>query len=73
MNEDEFVDALEKIYNMTKEERVEMGMKGKNHVEKNYNFKEYVVKWDVLLKDIHDRYGSWDSRKEYKNWKILEV
>jgi glycosyltransferase involved in cell wall biosynthesis len=73
LNEDEFVDALEKIYNMTKEERTEMGMRGKNHVDKNYNFKEYVVKWDVLLKDIHSRYGSWDSRKEYKNWKILEV
>ena len=72
-NKDDFVNALEKIYNMSKEEREELGRKGAEHVNKNYNFKEYVVKWDALLKDIHKNHGSWETRKRPLSWQLLEV
>jgi glycosyltransferase involved in cell wall biosynthesis len=73
VNKEDFISALEKIYNMTKEERLELGLKGKSHVDRKYNFKNYVVRWRELLKDIHERYGSWETRKEHKTWELLEV
>ena len=44
INKQEFLAALEKIYNMSAEERKELGQKGINHVEKNYNFENYVIR-----------------------------
>ena len=73
INEDDFVDALEKIYNMSKEERRELGLKGAAHVDKNYNFNKYVTSWDMILKEIHEKHGSWDTRKGYKTWELREV
>jgi len=73
VNKEDFVSALEKIYNMSKEERSELGLKGQKHVHENYNFKKYVIKWDMLLKEIHENHGSWDTRKGYKAWELLEV
>jgi glycosyltransferase involved in cell wall biosynthesis len=73
LNKDDFVDALEKMYNMSRKERKELGIKGREYVNKNYNFKNYTVRWEHLLRDIHDRLGSWETRKNYKNWELLEV
>ena len=73
INEDDFVDALEKLYNMSKEERKEIGMKGLNHVEKKYNFNEYITRWNQILRDIHERNGSWETRSGYQRWHLDEV
>ena len=73
INEDDFVDALEKLYNMSKEERKEIGMKGLNHVEKKYNFNEYIARWNQILRDIHERNGSWETRSGYQRWHLDEV
>ena len=73
INKEDFLSALEKIYNMTKEERLELGMKGKSHTDRKYNFKGYVVRWRELLKEIHEKEGSWETRKERQSWELLEV
>ena len=73
LNEDDFVNALEKMYNMSREERKALGVKGKQHVEKNYNFNNYITKWDVILKELHKIFGSWETRKGYRTWHISEV
>jgi len=61
------------MYNMTKEERLELGLKGNSYVDRKYNFKGYIIRWHQLLKDIHEREGSWETRKERKTWELLEV
>ena len=73
VNGDDFVDALEKIYNMTPEERRQLGQKGRKHVEDNYNFAAYVSRWNDTLTSIHEKFGSWDTRKDYKSWELIEV
>ena len=73
MNKDDFVNALMKLYNMSKEERRELGMAGHEHVNKNYNFENYGKKWDEILKNIHKECGSWDTRKHTTKWELLEV
>ena len=73
INEDEFVAALEKMYNMTPEERSEMGKKGRQHVLNNYSFDLYGERWDNLFKHVKEDLGSWDTRKGYKTWHLNEV
>jgi len=73
ISKDDFIDALEKMYNMTPEERGELGQKGCSHVDRNYNFKQYVVKWRNILKDVHKNHGSWETRKRPASWELLEV
>ena len=73
INEDDFVDALEKIYNMSKEERKSLGELGRAHVLSNYNFKKFEISWQELIKDILKKHGSWDNRKGYNSWELVEV
>ena len=73
VTKEDFIDALMKLYNLTDEERREIGMKGRKHVERKYSFKNYTESWDRILKDLHQRLGSWETRKSYKKWHLLEV
>ena len=73
INKDDFLNALYKIYEMNKKQRLEIGMKGRQHVMRNYNFDSYTQRWDEILKSVHERYGSWESRKGYKKWELTEV
>jgi glycosyltransferase involved in cell wall biosynthesis len=70
---DDVVDALEKIYNMSPEEREELGAKGRAHVDKNYSFEKYGQKWVDTIDGIVEKHGSWESRKGYKSWSFKEV
>jgi len=72
ISKDDFINALEKMYNMTKEERAEMGKKARKHVLDNYGFESYVNLWDETLTKIHEEGGSWSNRK-HKGWKMVEI
>ena len=73
LNKEQFLESLENFYNMSKEERAEMGSKGRNHVLKNYNFIDYQEGWDKVIKDTHNKYGSWQDRKGYETWRHEEL
>jgi glycosyltransferase involved in cell wall biosynthesis len=73
INREDFLDAMRKMYNATPEERAEMGRKGRDHLQKNYNFEGTLKKWDTLLTDIHERYGSWENRKGYDRWEMISL
>lgn len=73
INEKDCVDALEKIYNMSKNDRREMGKKGRNHVLTNYNFEKFCKSWDELLTSVHERHGSWNNRKLYKSYELITL
>lgn len=73
LNNTEFVNALETFYNLSAEERAEMGRLGAEHVRKNYNFETYISRWDKLLTSVHDREGSWETRKNYQSYMFKEI
>jgi len=73
LNEDDVVAAMEKIYNMTKEEREKMGKDGRDHVMKNYNFENFNKTWVDVLTKLHENQGSWETRKYTKRWTLKEV
>jgi len=73
ISEQDFQDALMKIYNMSPKERKELGKAGRRHVEKNYSFSDYKSKWIDLLDRVHEEHGSWKDRKKYEPWKLLKI
>jgi len=70
---EDFVDALVKLYNLSKEERSELGKKGRDHILTNYNPENFAKKWDETFTYIYDELGSWENRKQYKRWACKEV
>ena len=72
VSQEDVVTALEDLYN-NRETLPELGVQGREHVLKNYNYKDFCNKWESLIRSINDKYGSWDTRKNYKSWELLEV
>jgi len=73
INEDDFINALCKMFEMTQEDRQELGEKGRQHVLTNYGFEEFQQKWVETMDHIIEKYGSWGTRKNYQNWSLKEV
>jgi len=73
VSEKDFVDALLKLYNMSKEERDNLGKAGREHVLKNYNFNDYGKRWIETLDKVHEEHGSWENRKKYVSWTLKEI
>jgi len=73
ISEDDFVNALTKMFHYTEEMRRSLGRKGREHVMKNYNFDDFKKKWIELMLDIYDRHGSWENRKNYQRYRFEEV
>ena len=73
VSKEDFIKALDKMYSLSKEDRRELGLRGREHVEKNYNFENFCQSWVQLMDSVYERYGSWENRKGHESWKFLEV
>lgn len=73
ISKEDFVGALTKMYEMDPKERAALGKAGRKHVMENYNFKDMIKGWDKILTEVHEKCGSWDSRKNYDRWTFEEV
>ena len=73
ISEKDFVDAISKIYNMSEEDRKELGSLGREHTIKNYNFANFRKSWIELLARVYEENGSWEQRKNYKAWSVTEI
>jgi glycosyltransferase involved in cell wall biosynthesis len=73
INKEEFISAMEKIHYMKKEERDKLGQRGREHVMSRYNFDNYQSSWVEMIDEIVERCGSWENRKGYKPWDLIEV
>jgi len=72
-NNEDLLNALLKMYEMSPEERKALGAAGADHVKNNYSFDKYIERWEKCLLNIHENLGSWETRKNYKTWQLLEV
>lgn len=70
---EDFLNALEKMYNMSPEDRAELGKKGREHVLNSYGFDQYIDMWIETLTNIHEEQGSWSTRKNHKAWEAREI
>ena len=73
ISQQDFIECLTDLYNAGPEARLEMGKKGRAHVEKNYNFDDFKNKWVKLILDVHEKHGSWENREGYQNWRMVSL
>ena len=70
LSKEDFVAALTKLYEMTPEERTQLGAEGRDHALKEFNFEDFVQRWDDLLTEIHETKGSWETRTGYESYEM---
>jgi len=73
LSEAQVVNALKKMLALGKDGRKEMGLKGREHVMKNYNFETFNKQWVDIMTEVHEENGSWDTRTNYQGIRFLEV
>jgi len=69
----DFESCLTKALNITPKAYKKMSIQGRDHVAKNYSFAQFEQSWVKLMDEIVARHGSWETRKNYKRWHLLEV
>ena len=73
VSKEDFMRALRDVFLMSHGERKLLGIKGRQHVAKNYNFENFQRQWVELIDSVVERYGSWETRKGYKPWAFTEI
>ncbi len=73
ISKEDFINALTSMYEMSEGERRLLGIRGRNHVVENYNFQNFKKSWVNLVDSIIEEHGSWETRKGYKSWEIMEI
>ena len=66
-------DAMQKMVEMSVEDREELGRMGMAHVDKNYSFAAFEKNWVELVENVMMKYGSWADRKGYSTWTFKEI
>jgi glycosyltransferase involved in cell wall biosynthesis len=73
ISQKDFHTTLKKAFKMTAKTYKKVSLQGREHVRKNYNFKNYEQQWVEIMDKIVEKHGSWDTRKGHKRWHLLEV
>jgi len=69
----DFEKALDWALNLNPKTYKKMSNQGRAHINKNYNFENYENKWIEIMDSVVENHGSWDTRKGYKRWHLMEV
>lgn len=73
---EDFVNGLMKLYKLWKKDPVKyakIGENGRKHVLKNMNKEDFDRKWVEVMLDLHERCGSWETRKGYIPWEMKKL
>ena len=71
ISEEQMVGALETFVNIPKETRKLVGQAGRQHVIDNFNFTDFINRWDKIMTDVYEK-GVWSNRK-HKGWELKEI
>jgi len=73
ISQDDFNAVLKKAIGINKTKYNKMSDAGLQHVQENYKFENYEKRWIELMDEIVERYGSWETRKLYDRWQLMEL
>ena len=73
ISQEDFTNVLKKALNVSKKAYNKMSIEGIEHVKNNYNFEKYEQGWIEIMDSIVEKHGSWETRKGYDRWHLLEV
>lgn len=67
VSKEDFIAALVKMHNMTREERKELGRMGRQHMINKYDITKFAAQWEKVMDEFCDKHGSWENRKNYNS------
>jgi len=73
ISQQDFNTAMKKALELRPAAYKKMSEAGLKHVEENYSFEKFQTRWIDLMDKIVEKHGSWDTRKGYDRWHLLEV
>ncbi len=73
ISQKDFEKALTKAINLPLKKYRQIASQGMRHVNENYNFENFEQSWINLMDKILDEHGSWETRRGYKKWHLMEV
>ena len=69
----DFEKVLTKALKLPKTKYKKMAEAGMNHVKENFNFENFEKQWVNFIDKVVLESGSWETRKNYKRWHLMEV
>lgn len=72
VSEQSIVEAFLFMFHLSKEQRLNWGAAGYNHVQKNFSWNKFCNFWPDLFMKIHESHGSWPN-KNYTPYRFKEV
>ena len=73
ISKEDFINALTTMYEMDPEDRAKLGADGREHVLENYNFDNFCTDWVNTIDEVIEKFGSWETRKNYDTYKFQEL
>ena len=73
ISQDDFNETLIKAMNVSAKAYKKMSIQGREHVNSNYSFAKFKENWINCMDTIIEKHGSWENRKIYKKWHLMEV
>ena len=73
VNQGDFDRALTQALKLSKPRYKKMSQAGRKYVKENYNFENYEKRWVDLMDQVVEKYGSWENRKGYERYHLVEV
>ncbi len=73
LNKEDFIKALTELYEMSPEDRSALGAAGREWTQKQFNFDDFINRWDTLFTQIYNEKGSWECRQGYRRYETREL
>ena len=73
ISQEDFTNVMMKALKITPSKYKKMSQAGLDHVAKNYSFENYEKSWVSYMDRVVETHGSWETRKNYKRWHLMEV
>jgi glycosyltransferase involved in cell wall biosynthesis len=69
----DFEKTMNKALKLPKTRYKKMSDGGIKHVKENFSFENYEKQWVNFMDKVILESGSWETRKNYKRWHLMEV
>lgn len=73
ISQKDFSDTLTKALEIRPKNYKNMVTLGRQHVKENYSFDRFESEWVKIMDRVHEKYGSWETRKNYVSWVVKEI
>ena len=73
ISQSDFEKSMTKALKLSKPKYKAMSEAGMKHVKENYSFEGYEKGWVELMDSFMEKHGSWETRKGYQKYHLVEV